>query len=61
MQREGWSLRAELYRNRAIENYKLAEITALPTVRERYLQIAAHYLALADAEQRSARGQEPEN
>lgn len=61
MQKDGWSLRAELYRNRAIENHKLAENADLPTVRERYLQIAAYYLALADAEQRSARGQLPED
>jgi len=48
-------LEAQGYRDRAAENFKLAENAQVPEVRERYVKIAQHYLELAEMQQRSAR------
>jgi hypothetical protein len=47
-------LRAQLYRDRADENIRLAEQAVIPPVRSCYLKIAAHYRWLAEAEERTA-------
>ena len=46
-------VRARRHRNRAAESLRLAENAMVPAARERYFSIAQHFLALAEAEQRS--------
>jgi hypothetical protein len=46
-------VRIRRLRNRAAEFRQLADTDLAPDVRDRYLTIAQHYDALADAEQRS--------
>ena len=41
---------AKFYRERAEECYRLAEITRSSEIRSYYLQIAEHYITLANAE-----------
>jgi hypothetical protein len=46
--------RARKYRDQAISYLKLARMTTDPDTQNRFIKIAQHYCALADAEERDA-------